>query len=243
MEEPQNQRNSSLNNICVKLGFITIMIFLLFNIYQIYNSIWLIHKQYQEMDIQLFRKIYLYKGFFDIYKEFHFLVLCLDIIILMISSFEWNYRIGLLFENCTDTFIYFNYLFYGPFLFGVVILCMKYGNEITFIYDIKTQKNVALDYENIFIIFIYIFISFTIAIIGPIFYSFNYLNNSIKFKRYGNYLIGKIFWYFALKYSDGLGLRVNNNVGNAPNQNGQEIQNIILPFDENALLLGNNFID
>ena len=233
--EPQNQRNNHLSNICVKLGFVTILIFLVFNIYQIYNSIWSIRKQYQEMDIVVFRKIYLYKSFFDIYKEFHFLFICLDIIILMISSFEWSYHIRLFFENCMDTFIYFNYLFYGPFLFGVVILCMKYGNEITFIYDIKTLKNIALDYENIFIIFIYIFIAFSITIIGPIFYSFNYFNNSIKFKRYGNYLLGKLFWYFALKNSNGIGLRINNNIGNVPNQNEQEIQNNIMPFDENAL--------
>ena len=199
MEEPQNQRNNNLNNICVKCGFAAVMIFLVFNIYQIYNSIWSIKKQYQEMDINIFRKIYLYKGFFDIYKEFHFLIISLDIIILIITSFEWNYRIGLLIENCTDTFIFFNYLFFGPFLLGVVILCMKYGNEITFIYEIKTQKTIALDYENIFIIFMYIFVSFSISIIGPLFYTFNFFENSIKFKRYGNYILGRIFWYIALE--------------------------------------------
>ena len=249
MEGPQNQRNSTANKFCIISSFCTLIIFIFFIIYQIFNSIWLIKKQYIIMDTVLFKKICLYKELFNIYKEFNFFVICIDLIILMIASFDWNYYIGIFIDNFTDAFLYFNYLYFGPFLFGVVILLMKYGNEITFIYDQKLKRNIALDYKNISIIFIYIFISFTIAIICPIFYAFNYFNDSIKFKRYGNYLLGRLFWYFALKYSDDLYLRINNNnIGNGGNQNGQEfpneqdIQNNIFPFNE---LLDNNidFID
>ena len=87
---------------------------------------------------------------------------------------------------------------FGPILFGVVILCMKHGNEISFIYDKKTNNIFDFDYINFIFIFIYILVSFTVSIICPIIYSLNDLTNSIKMKRYGNYLIGYIFWSIAL---------------------------------------------
>ena len=118
---------------------------------------------------------------------------------------------------------------------------MKYGNEITFVYDKRENRNISLDYTNIFIIFIYIFISFSITIIFPFIYSFSYFSNSIKFKKHGNYLLGKIFWYIALNNSEDIGSRLNNNAQNEENENDQNIQDNIIPFYQNNNLLDNIF--
>lgn len=241
MQNPQNQNQNNRDNTSKKICIISIIsiisIFLIIIIYKMNRSVSLIKNEYKNKDIIVFKKNYLYKGFFDIYKDLFFMVLCLDIIFLTITSYDNNYLIQLFLDNFFMTFCYFNYLFFGPFQFGVVILCMKYGNEITFFYDEKTKRNISLDFRNIFFVFIYIFISFTLTIMIPIIYSYNYFINSIKFKRYGNYLVGKLFWYFALKYSDDISIRINRQ--NNENQNEREIQNFILPFDnEDALLLG-----
>ena len=238
MENNQNVRNNYSNKCLISAGgFIFVGIFI--NILQISHTIDLIKDNYHKMELSLFKKMILYKCLFDIYKEFHCFILLLDLIFLIISSMEFNNIIQSFFQKIFQVFSYINYLFFGPFLFGVVVICMKYGNEITFIYDPKTKTPVGLHYTNIFIIFIYIFISFTLTIILPIFYSYSYFSDSIKFKRYGNFLLGKIFWYFALKYFGGFNNIINNR--EVVNPNRQEIQNIIRPFDENALLLGDIF--
>ena len=240
----ENQNNQNNINHCSNKFLISALIFVLLCIFidisQTCHSINLIKDKYHKMDLQLFKKIVLYKGLFDIYKEFHILILFLDLIFLIFLSMELNNLYQSFFKKLKFAFLYFNYLFFGPFLLGVVSLCMKYGNELTFIYDPKEKANVALHHGNIFIIFIYIFISFTVAIIAPIFYSYKYFDDSIKFKRNGNFLLGKIFWYFALKYFDGF--NHINNIGNEGiNNNAQEIQNNILPIDDYLLL--NNMID
>ena len=239
MENNQNNRNQCSNKILISACIFVILCGLI-NIYQISYTINLIKDKYHKMDLKLFKKMVLYKGLFDVYKEFHFLVLLLDLIYFIISSMEFNNLYQTFFHKINRIFFFFNYLFFGPFLFGVVILCMKYGNELTFIYDPKEKANVALHHGNIFIIFIYIFISFTVAIIAPIFYSYKYFDDSIKFKRNGNFLLGKIFWYFALKYFDGFN-HINNIENEGINNNAQEIQNNILPIDDYLLL--NNMID
>ena len=239
MENNQNNRNQPSNKFLIS-ACIFVLLCALVNIYQISYTINLIKDKYHKMELELFKKMILYKGLFDIYKEFHFLILILDLIYFIISSLEFNNLYQTFFQKLNRVFIFFNYLFFGPFLFGVVILCMKYGNELTFIYDPKEKANVGLHHGNIFIIFIYILISFTVAIIAPIFYSFKYFDDSIKFKRYGNFLLGKIFWHFALKYFDGFN-HIINNENEGVNNNAQEIQNNIFPIDDYLLL--DNMID
>ena len=233
MERPQNSGNNSLFNFWILIGIWSFLVCDFINIYQINNSIKYIKKNYSLMELNLFKKNILYKGLFDIYVEFNCFILCLDLIIITLGSIELGPTLTQFYKNIYDTIAYFNYFFFGPILFGVVVLCMRYGNEITFIYNKKEKINISLDYKNIIIIFIYIFISFSITIIFPFVYSFSYFSNSINFKRYGNYLLGKLFWYLAFNNSEDIESGFHNNTQNVENENGQ---NNILPFNQNDLL-------
>ena len=237
MENAQDLRISS--NKCSITIFLLLIIIIL-NFYLIVRRVSLLKKEYKNNDIKVFKNNYLYKGLFSIYQWFLIIVILLDCICFVIYFSENIDQLNLSLDNLISTFGYFNFLFFGPFQFGVIILCMKYGSEITFIYDEKGNMTHRLNIINAFFIFFYILISFTLTIIVPIFYSFTYFTNSIKFKRYGNYIVGKIFWYFALKYSDGIGLIINNNRENNENQNNNIIQNIINNFDnENNIYIDN----
>ena len=234
MEGNQEDHRINNRNKCILMIIINFLIALsIACIIKMPLTINSIIKEYNKMEITSFKKNILYKKFFDVYTEFNCLICFLDIIILIIYENNFIYIFQSFFVRMTQAFVYFNYFFFGPFLFGVVVLCMKYGNEITFIYDEKKQINVALDYINILIIFIYIFISFTIGIIGPLAYSYTYFANSIKFKRYGNYLLGKIFWKIFIISAGNITIRIDNNI--IENQNNQEIQNNILHFDNDFL--------
>ena len=228
-----NNRINNYNNYIIIIIIICLIGLSITSIIMMRNNINLIVKEYSQMEINSFKRKSFYKRFFELYADFNCLICFLNIIILIVYNTNLNYIINP-FNKIKQTFIYFNYLFFGPFLFGVVILGMNYGNEITFIYDEKKKVNISLDYINIMIIFIYIFVSFTIGIIGPLYYTFTYFSDSIKFKRYGNYLLGKIFWYFICKNPSGIRIIIDNN--NRENQNNQEIQNVILPFDDEFLL-------
>ena len=234
--------NARINNTIKAKISISILLFLLFSyiiIMQMFFNIKHLQKYYNNIPIETFKKLYLYKDLFNLFKLFSCIFMALDILIIYIDSFE-IYSLNI-FDYNIQTFLYFNYFFFGPILFGVVILCMKYGNELTFLYDTKTLNTIALDFKNIFIIFLYIFVSFSVTMISPIYYSYIFFINSIKFKRFGDFLLGTIFWKFALYFSDGIGLRLNNNIGNPGVQNEQQnIQNNIMLFDgENPFLLPN----
>ena len=241
MEGNQNYGFNISNNTKIFIAvflFISYSAFIIFIMNRLINSIQADYHNISKINTK-YNISCLYKDLFHIFKLFNLQVLSFDILIIYISTFESIELINRYLEKMFQSFLYFNYFFFGPILFGVVILCMKFGNEISFIYDKKTNNIFEFDYINLFIIFTYILISFTVAVICPILYSFNDICNSIKMKRYGNYLVGYIFWAFALHNSDGNRLVNINRENNG--QNNQNIQNFIMPFDNQ--LLFNDFND
>ena len=236
MEGNQNLRFNTSNNTKIFIAifmFISYIVFIITIINRVIISIQVDYQHISNINTK-FNISCLYKDVFHIFNLLNLQVLSFDILIIYISTFESIELINRNLEKIFQSFLYFNYFFFGPILFGVVILCMKFGNEISFIYDKKTNNIFDFDYINLFFIFTYILISFTVSVICPIIYSFNDMSNSIKMKRYGNYLIGYIFWSIALSNPDG-NRRVNINRENN-GQNEQNLQNFIMPFD-NPLLI------
>ena len=235
MEGNQNLRFNTSNNTKIFIAiflFISYTVFIICIMNRVIISIQVDYQHISNINTK-FNISCFYKDLFHIFNLFNLQVLSFDILIIYISTFESIDLINRNLEKIFQSFLYFNYLFFGPILFGVVILCMKYGNEISFIYDKKTNYIFDFDYINLFFIFTYILISFTVAVICPILYSYNDLCNSIRMKRYGNYLIGYIFWSIALYSPDG-NRRINFNRENN-GQNDQNIQNFMMPID-NPLL-------
>ena len=157
MENSQIIRNTNPHKYYLIIGLIISIISIVIIIIYIYYQINLIKIDFSGLEHSLLIKARLLKKFFHIFNIFNILILLLDSIFIMFLSYESNYLIQLYFEKNINAFIYFNYLFFGPFLFGVVILCMKYGNEITFIYNEKTKKLLVWIME-IFLLSFYIFL-------------------------------------------------------------------------------------
>ena len=96
-----------------------------------------------------------------------------------------------------DTFVFYNFYSFGPFLLGCSILAFCYFGQVCYSCD---SDNYNVQYLNISTV-ICIIIAFTIGLIVTLSFSiisaFEYFNNSIKFNRDGNYLLGKLFWKYV----------------------------------------------
>ena len=208
MQEAINAIYPRRNKRIIEIFIILIIIFLgLIEVrYSIYK-IKLLQEEYKTIPIDIFIKGHFYKHCFDILKLFTALVIDLNLLVffLLIQNFDlFIYFI----RKFLITVIYANYLYFGPFIFFGIVLFLKHGNEIFFYYDEEFNDFVELDVINIIFSFIFITFSFTFIFLLPILFAYYKFISSLKIERYGNYLVGKIFWYLALKHSTTLNLRL-----------------------------------
>ena len=223
--EGQENSNSS-RNLMNKLFVFILAVLFCCSIFLIIRHINIIKTEYSLVSSDEFRKKYLYKGLFHAVKNFFYSIIILETILLLIN-------LPPIFISYTKyTFYYLNYIIFGPILFGSIILSMKYAEEITYSYDEKGNKFYDLNRTNMYQIFFFTILSFSLTIMGPIIDSYFYFIDSIKMKTYGNYFIGKIFWYIAVKFYRGI--EEDNNI--QVNNNNQNLVNL---YDENDLLLEN----
>ena len=96
-----------------------------------------------------------------------------------------------------DSFMFYNFYSFGPFLLGCSILAFCNFGKVCYSCD---NDNYSVQYLNISTV-ICIIIAFTISLMVTFGYSvisaFEYFNNSIKFNRDGNYVLGKLFWKYV----------------------------------------------
>ncbi len=96
-----------------------------------------------------------------------------------------------------DSFMFYNFYSFGPFLLGCSILAFCNFGKVCYSCD---NENYSVQYLNISTV-ICIIIAFTISLMVTFGFSvisaFEYFNNSIKFNRDGNYVLGKLFWKYV----------------------------------------------
>ena len=160
----------------------------------------LIKKEYKSLDIVSFLKGHFYKHCFDIFLYFTYIVICINLFIIYIFYIN-QYLFRYLLKKISMTLIYINYIYFGPILFFVILLCMKNGNEIFFYFDENTQGYNKLDYINIFFLFLMVSISFPLTFIFPPISMYVHFIHTLEFKRNGNFLLGHLFCFLGIKYS------------------------------------------
>ena len=98
-----------------------------------------------------------------------------------------------------DSFMYYNFYCFGPFLLGSTILAFCNFGKVCYSCDNDDYNKKYLNISTV----IYLVIAFTISSLVTFGFSiisaFEYFNNSIKFTRDGNYLLGKIFWKYVFQ--------------------------------------------
>lgn len=117
-----------------------------------------------------------------------------------------------------DSFLQFNYLIFGPYLFAGCVLGFYYFDNIAYVCD---EKNPNIKYVNFSTVISILFCLSMSAIITLIFssvMSVEKLTKSIRFVDGGNRIIGKVFWYFVLNRNNN-----NNNSNNSGNNNNNNL--------------------
>ncbi len=96
-----------------------------------------------------------------------------------------------------DTFMYLNYMIFGPFLFGLSMLGCLYFSEVVYSCQKGNTDSKYMNMSTLFSMCICAIISIIITFGFSIFYSMNYMMLSINGR--GNRLIKKLFWSTALR--------------------------------------------
>jgi hypothetical protein len=94
-----------------------------------------------------------------------------------------------------DTFLYYNYLIFGPYLFTACTLGFYHYDLVLFNCDSKQLNNKKnFNFSTLLALVICALLSFLLTFGYAVFFGIRKLINSIRFTRDGNYILGRIFW-------------------------------------------------
>ena len=234
-----NDNNNELldadqNKILISIIIFISLLIVIFNFYQFFFIVRLIKRAYVILPKKSFEECYLYNGLSDILLELYSFFLGIDLLILcIIQIFESERQV----ENSKLTLIliYINYLVFGPFTIGVIVLILTHSDKLMFLCVRNNPNNKIINFKLIFFIFFSIFISLIITGFGIYFLQGEYISSSINFQMSGNNIFGYIFWKYGLKYSRKFRDRVANvNINELINNESEqeEFNNIINKINE-----------
>ena len=232
--DEQEQNNIIPESTQNKIGlaiiiFISIFI-VFFNFYQVVYIIRLLKRAYTIIPHKIFEECYLYNGFSDLLLELYSFFLGLDLLILCAFPF-FDANFDFFMDKFGSILIYLNYLVFGPFSIGILVLCLLHSDKLLFVCIRGKPENKIFNFKLIFLLFMSSLFSLLITITGIIYFGNATFNSSIAFKPNGNNLLGYIFWKYGLSHSR----RFRN--GNNNNNANLNINNNVLLNDENINLI------
>ena len=206
-----NLQNNRCNKIVLSVIIIVAIIISFFNFYNFVHIVNLIKRAYNILPQKVFEDCYLYPKYYELFVEFLSFFLGIDLILLTtIPLIDIYFDLeGILFKY-SETFIFFNYLVFGPFLLGCLFLNLKYSNKLMYLCINFNPEKKIINFRLSFVFLFSLTISFLITFFGSIFFQNIYFSNSIKLNQRGNFVIGKIFWFFALKHSKRFNNAINS---------------------------------
>ena len=229
----RNNQNNRGNKIIVSVILLIATLILSYNVYNLFYIVNLIKKAYITLPPIVFEECFLYQRFSDLFIEFLSFFLGIDLILLTFIPFiEYNFNLDDFIIKYAESFIYFNYLVFGPFSLFSIIMSLSYKHKIMYICLNFNPQNKIIDYRLSLILLFIITISLVISFLGSFYFEHNYFSNSIKYKSSGNYIIGNLFWAYALSHSRHFRNVLNQNnlneeILNNENNNQDENQNLI----------------
>jgi hypothetical protein len=98
-----------------------------------------------------------------------------------------------------DTFLYYNYLIFGPYLFAACNLGFMNYDMVLYNCDSKDLgRKKVLNFSTLLALVICTCMSFVLTFGYSIFFGIRKMINSIRFLPEGNYILGRIFWRYVL---------------------------------------------
>ncbi len=180
MENENPSQNSSLSICLLPLISSILVLVQLLDLYTIMCTWKDLNLQQEEIYVLCVRSVF---SFFSLCSGVSALILTF----FMNFNFEWFVR------KILSSYIYFNYIVFGPYLLGFCLLGWYYY-EITFFHRDNQNNNVVFSFVNIFSIFfasiLSLFITFSQLAYNII---FTYLSSIVN-KPGGNKILREAFW-------------------------------------------------
>ena len=218
-----NNENIFSSSITVKIILIIALTLITIDFIQIISTLNYLQLSSEILSKEIFNSCVKYQKITDIFfSMFGMLsgisasIICLTI---MINIDIFNEKFGF-------TFLYFNYMIFGPYLLISCLLAFYYFDQISFYCDSKNNKIKYINFSTIFCLIFSVSFSLTITTIYTAFDNIENFSLSIRYDRNGNYLLGKIFWYFISYRNNNNNNNQNNNNNNNNNNNQNNNNNI-----------------
>lgn len=136
-----------------------------------------------------------------------------------------------------DTFLYWNYLIFGPFLLGSCILSFFYWNDIVYYCDPRFLDVKYFNFSTLMAIVICLVFSLIITLTFSIWNSFHTLIQSVRFRSDGNRVIGRLFWDYVINRESS-----SNNLNSVNNNSEVRVDDSVNRDRENANNLNENLL-
>ena len=100
-------------------------------------------------------------------------------------------------EKLFESYAYYNYFIFGPFLLFTSIFGFINYKKIGYSCE-EIPDNISINFTMLFCLVIILLLGSIITCGYSTIHMLEYMNDSIKFKNNSNYFLGKAFWKFAL---------------------------------------------
>jgi len=124
--------------------------------------------------------------------------------------------------KAAETFFYFNYMIFGPYLLAACILGFDYFKLIVYNCDSKDTNEKTLNFSTLLALILCFLMSILLTLDYSYIHGFKKMINSINFTDEGNHLIGRLFWKYVFSRSNQGRLRLRE-VNDANNLNIEAI--------------------
>ena len=207
---------------------LTISTFDVYRFFQIINSL---KRQYFLLSHEIFENCMLYQSICDLFILFF-------TFFIGISIFIYCFGITIsenVFDKSLQSYLYFNYIIFGPYMTMGIILSFKYSDKLVYRCNNYNPVSKVINYRFLFYVMLLLTLTVTITFVASMYYATVYFESSVQNKITGNYFIGKFFWNRALNGNNFNGRVFNeddinffaNNGNNGRNNNRDNL--VLLP--------------
>jgi hypothetical protein len=117
-------------------------------------------------------------------------------------------------DKYIDTFLYYNYLIFGPYMLTLSVLAIVYWNNTLFVCDKVNVEIKHFSFTNVFAVLLCLVISLFITISKAVYQVILLLQDSILKRGEGSAMLRKLFWFVALRNRAEHSITNNVNISN-----------------------------
>lgn len=222
----ENEPELYAYNLTLKVIFLISLILVILDSIQVYYIFDSIIEGYNKFPLVIFNECIKFQKIGDLFFSFFGVFSGLSATIL---SFGLVINIDTFTNKFFDTFVYYNYIIFGPYLLACCFLCFSFFKDVAFTCSSRDYKERFVNFSTVICVIFSLSLSIIVTIVGSVIYSVKSFIESISSDRNGNYILGRMFWSYIFRYH-------GNNINNGNHINGNNNVGIILNQINNDLL-------